>query len=133
MLIVTAAVIERDGRILAARRRPDQKHPLKWEFPGGKVEEGEEPPDGLRRELAEELGIEVDKAEEITRYPYQYQGRAPILLVFYRVRAFRGSICNLVFAELRWVARQELAALDWLEGDREFVRSLAAGDTLAEP
>ncbi len=128
MLTVTAAVIEREDRILAGRRRPDQKHPLKWEFPGGKVEPGEDPAAGLRRELAEELGIQVEDAAEIARYPYQYPGRPPILLIFYRVLRYAGHIENLVFHEIRWARREELAALDFLEGDADFVRRLAAGE-----
>ena len=56
---VTAAVIERDGRILICRRRLDQQHPGKWEFPGGKLELGEEPSESLRRELREELNVEA--------------------------------------------------------------------------
>ena len=127
MTTVTAALIERDGLLLACRRRADQSHPLKWEFPGGKVEPGEDPPAALRRELEEELGIRIDYASEITRYPYQYPGRSPLLLIFYRVRHYTGPLDNRIFAEIRWVAPRELAALDFLEGDLDFVRRLADG------
>ena len=127
MTTVTAALLERDGRILACRRRADQSHPLKWEFPGGKAEPGEEPLAALRRELEEELGIRIDAAEELTRYPYQYPGRLPILLIFYRVRQYAGPVENRIFAEVRWATPSELAALDFLEGDLDFVRRLADG------
>lgn len=126
MTTVTAAVIERDGRVLICRRRADQKHPLKWEFPGGKVEPGEDAPAGLRRELAEELGIRVENAAEMTRFEYQYPGRSPIMLVFYRVTQFSGPIENRIFAEIRWVAPGELPQFDFVEGDVDFVRRLAA-------
>ena len=57
MLQVVAAIIERDGSVLIGRRRPEQSHPLQWEFPGGKVEPGETPEQALARELGEELAI----------------------------------------------------------------------------
>jgi 8-oxo-dGTP diphosphatase len=132
MITVAAALIEREGRILACRRRADQSHPLKWEFPGGKVEPGESAEAALRRELEEELGIRIDGAEEITRYSYQYPGRAPLLLIFYRVSGYCGALENRIFAELLWGTPVELAGLDFLEGDRDFVRRLADGK-LTEP
>jgi len=125
MTTVTAAVIERDGRVLICRRRPDQMHPLKWEFPGGKVEPGEDPAAGLGRELEEELGIRPQQSEEITRFTYQYPGRGPIQLIFYRVREYAGLLQNRIFAELRWTAPAELGDYDFLEGDVAFVRQLA--------
>ncbi len=132
MIRVAAAILEDAGRILACRRRADQKHPLKWEFPGGKVEPGEEPLEALRRELDEELGIRVDSAEEITRYPFRYPETPPVLLIFYRVSRYSGAMRNRIFAEMRWAAPRELAELDFLEGDVDFVRRLADGK-LSEP
>ncbi len=126
MTVVTAALLERDGRILVCRRRADQKHPLKWEFPGGKVEPAENPVDGLRRELAEELGIVAGQVDEVTRFPFQYPGRRPILLIFYRVAGYSGEIQNRVFAELTWAKRQDLPGFDFLEGDVELVLQLAS-------
>src|SRR2546427_9656976 len=125
MTTVVAAVIPRDGLILICRRRPDQLHPLKWEFPGGKVEPGEAPADALRRELEEELGIRAQIGPEMTRYEYAYPGRPPILLVFYRVAEFEGEPRNLCFAEMRWEAPPRLREYDFLEGDVDFVRGLA--------
>jgi 8-oxo-dGTP diphosphatase len=125
MITVVAAVIPRDGLILICRRRPDQLHPLKWEFPGGKVEPGEAPADALRRELEEELGIRAQIGPEITRYEYAYRDRPPILLVFYRVSEFEGEPRNLCFSEMRWEAPRRLSEYDFLEGDVDFVRGLA--------
>ena len=122
---VTAGVIERDGRVLVCRRRADQFHPLKWEFPGGKVEAGEEPAAALGRELREELGITTRDIEEITRFPFQYPGRPPILLIFFRVASYSGVPENRVFDEIRWVAPQQLPQLDFLEADIDFVGRLA--------
>lgn len=131
MTTVVAAVIERDGRILICRRPEGKAHPLKWEFPGGKVEAGEEPLSALARELDEELGIRAEIGPAIARYEYAYEGRPPILLAFYRVTRFEGEPRNLVFHEIRWEVPQALAGYDFLEGDVEFVKRLAA--TAAEP
>jgi 8-oxo-dGTP diphosphatase len=127
MIVVAAGVIERDGRVLICRRRPEQTHPLKWEFPGGKVESGEQPVEALRRELREELGIEVGAASEITRFSFQYPGRDPILLVFYRVNCYSGQVENRIFSEIRWADLRRLPEFDFLEGDVAFVRQFSRG------
>ena len=89
MTTVVAAVIERDGLVLIGQRKPTGQHPLRWEFPGGKVEPGEAPEAALARELDEELGIQARVGPEIMRYEYQYPGRPPILLIFYSVTRVR--------------------------------------------
>ena len=118
---MVAGIIEREGRILICRRRPEQSHPLKWEFPGGKVEAGETPGQALDRELAEELGLEAVTCQEITRYEYRYPGKDPILLIFLRVLKFSGEPRNRIFHEIRWETRESLASFDFLEGDRAFL------------
>jgi 8-oxo-dGTP diphosphatase len=123
MTTVVAAVIERDGRILIAQRKRTGQHPLKWEFPGGKVESGEAPEAAIIRELKEELAIRARVDREIMRYEYQYPGRSPILLIFYRVTEFTGDPENLDFEQIAWVARERLRDYDFLEGDAEFIRS----------
>lgn len=125
MVQVVAAILERDGRILIGRRKPEQSHPLQWEFPGGKVEPGETPEQALARELEEELGITEAAGEEITRYPYAYPGKNPIELIFYRVTSFRGDPRNLIFHEMRWEPSDNLNSFDFVEGDRDFLRILA--------
>jgi 8-oxo-dGTP diphosphatase len=120
---VVAAVIERDGRILIAQRKRTGQHPLKWEFPGGKVEPSEAPEAAVVRELEEELAIHARVDREIMRYQYQYPGRTPIQLVFYRVTEFTGEPKNLDFEQIAWVARVNLGDYDFLEGDAGFIRS----------
>ena len=71
MLRVVAAVIERDGLILIGQRPPGKSHALEWEFPGGKIEQGESPRAALARELREELGIEAHIGREMTRYRFK--------------------------------------------------------------
>ena len=126
-LHVVAGVIERDGKVLICRRRADSWHPLKWEFPGGKVEPGEDPPGALARELHEELGIQAVIGAEIANFPYQYSGRAAIFLRFFRVHEYTGEIVNRQFAEIVWEKREKLPFYDFLEGDIGFVRDLARG------
>ena len=125
MIQVVAAIIERDGQVLVGQRQPWQSHAMKWEFPGGKVELGETPDQALARELEEELDIFDAVGAEITRYSYTYPGKNPIELIFFRVTQFRGEPRNLIFHEMRWAASWELAGLDFVEGDSEFIRSLA--------
>lgn len=123
---MVAGVIERRGLVLICRRSPHHRHPLKWEFPGGKVEIGETPEQALVRELDEELGIEAEVGEEIENYPFRYPERPPVLLRFYRVARFTGEPENRVFDDIRWEAPERLPDYDFLEGDEAFVRRLAA-------
>jgi mutator protein MutT len=120
---VVAAVIERDACVLIAQRKRTGQHPLKWEFPGGKVEPGEAPAAAVVRELEEELAIQARVEREIMRYEYQYPGRTPILLVFYRVTEFAGEPKNLDFEQFVWAPRERLRDYDFLEGDAEFIGS----------
>jgi len=116
---VVAAVIERDGRILICQRKRGGPHALKWEFPGGKVEPGEDSPSALARELREELRIEASIG------PLLHIEMQPIRLEFYRVTAFSGEPVNLVFEQILWEDRRNLPHYDFLEGDLEFVKKLA--------
>ena len=127
---VVAALILKDDRILACQRTRHQVMPLKWEFPGGKIEEGEQPRDALRRELEEELGIEAAIGNEVARIHHEYPGGGSVELRFFEVHDYRGDIENRIFREIRWVSRKELLELDFLEADRTLVDDLAAGKIL---
>jgi 8-oxo-dGTP diphosphatase len=127
-LLVVAAVLERDGLILAGQRKRTAKHALQWEFPGGKVEPGEDPRAALARELAEELGIQAVIGAQVEVHDFQYPDQARITrLLFYRVTEFTGEPENLEFEQIRWVTPSALVDLDFLEGDVAFVRRLALG------
>ena len=123
---VVAAVIERDGKVLVGQRKRGDSHGLKWEFPGGKVEAGEVPKAALARELTEELGITAIVGSEIVRYEHRYPGRTSILLIFYRVTEFTGEPQSYAFEQITWSTPERLPEYDFLEGDRDFVRRLAA-------
>jgi 8-oxo-dGTP diphosphatase len=127
MVQVVAAIIERDGRILIGQRQAEQSHPLKWEFPGGKVEPGELPEQALTRELEEELAIRNARGPAIASYEFTYPGKQAIALIFYRVTEFEGDPQNLIFKEMRWEPSDNLSQFDFVEGDLEFIRALSSG------
>jgi 8-oxo-dGTP diphosphatase len=127
---VAAALIVKDGLILACQRTRHQPMPLKWEFPGGKIEPGEQPRDAMRRELEEELGIEAEVGPEVARIVHEYPGGGSVELRFFEVRKYQGELENRIFREIRWATRKELLQLDFLEADRGLVNDLAAGKIL---
>ncbi len=124
-LVVVAAVIESHGRILACQRRKNDAFGLKWEFPGGKVQPGEQPAQALARELKEELGVEAAIGEEVYRTRHRCAEMARELeLIFFTAQANETDMRNLAFEEMRWVRPEDLADLDFLPADREFVAKL---------
>lgn len=127
-LLVSAGVIHRDGEILVGQRRKSDRHPLKWEFPGGKVEYGESPQEALVRELREELQIEAKVGSELARYEYDYPSGSRVHLLFFAVRGFEGEPHAKVFEQICWIDLHSLPALDFLDGDMDFVRRLSRGD-----
>lgn len=124
---VAAAVIERDGKILIGQRRKNDSHPLKWEFPGGKIEAHEQPAQALCRELREELGIRARIGPEMVRYDHSYPRGALIHLIFFRVTEFDGEPASLAFERIEWAAPQQLPSYDFVDGDIGFVQRLADG------
>src|SRR5438045_401002 len=127
---VVAALIWKDGKVLICQRTRHQVMPLKWEFPGGKIEEGEQPRDALRRELEEELGIIAVIGDEVARIVHEYPGGGSVELRFFAVRNYKGEMENRIFKDVRWVERSALTKLDFLEADLSLVRDLAAGKIL---
>src|SRR4051812_10541234 len=121
MTTVVAAILQKDDLVLLCQRRADQPHPLKWEFPGGKVEEGESAAEAIVRELREELGIHAAGTDEITRYEFTYPGKPPILLIFLRVESWAGEPQNLIFNAIAWEPAERLSEYDFLKGDVPFL------------
>jgi 8-oxo-dGTP diphosphatase len=124
---VVAAVIEKKGKLLVCQRTRHQTMPLKWEFPGGKIEEGEQPRDALRRELEEELGIKANVGDEIARVQHTYPNGAAVELRFYIVREYSGEMENRIFRDVQWLVPKDLATYDFLEADASLVKDLVAG------
>ena len=127
---VVAGLIEKDGKLLVCQRTRHQTMPLKWEFPGGKIEEGEQPRDALRRELEEELGIVAKIGDEIARIQHEYPNGGMVELRFFLVREYAGEIENRIFKDIRWALPKELPSFDFLEADLTLVKDLAAGKLL---
>ncbi len=124
MIRVSAGVLVRGDDVLVCRRPAHAEHAGKWEFPGGKVEPGETLAEALRRELAEELGVEAAVGEDLWTTTHHYPGREPVELHFFAVAVLAGRIDGAHFAEVRWQPRGRLAELDFLEADRDLVRRL---------
>jgi 8-oxo-dGTP diphosphatase len=135
---VVAAVMERDGKILIGQRKRGGRHPLKWEFPGGKVETGEDPRAALVRELREELGVEARTGELLDAYAVRYGEGRLTELQFYRVTEFVGEPVNLDFEQIVWERPERLSEYDFLEGDVRFIANwtgprLEVAEEAAEP
>ncbi len=114
--------------MLVGQRRKADRHSLKWEFPGGKVEPGETPQQALVRELREELQIEAEVGTELARYEHDYPSGSRVHLLFFSVKTFTGEPEAQVFEQIRWADLRELPDFDFLEGDFDFVRRLARGE-----
>jgi len=127
---VAAALILRGRKILICQRTRHQPMPLKWEFPGGKIEPGEHPTAALRRELDEELGIQARIGDEVARIEHHYPRGGSVELRFFLVHEFEGEPENRIFRDIQWVARTRLPEFDFLEADLELVRDIAAGKIL---
>ena len=123
-LLVTAAVILHDGKLLIARRKANVPYPLLWEFPGGKVEKNEDPKVCVVRELKEELDIviEVDSIFDVVYYRYPEK---PVLVLAYRCHWTGGTVRDLDVAEHRWVLPEHLAEFDFLPADLPLIERLS--------
>lgn len=114
-------------KILVCQRHHSDAYGLQWEFPGGKVRDGEDLKSCLRRELAEELSIQAEIGDEVFRLRHRYPDRH-VEVVFFTVLSFQGKLSNRIFEAIAWAPRQRLAEFDFLEADRELVEKLARGD-----
>jgi 8-oxo-dGTP diphosphatase len=127
---VVAGLILQDGKLLVCQRTRHQTMPLKWEFPGGKIEEREQPRDALRRELEEELGILATIGDEVKRVQHEYPNGGMVELRFFVVREYKRDIENRIFKDIQWADPKELPKYDFLEADLTLVTDLAAGKLL---
>ena len=129
MITVVAAVIERtDRRLLIGQRRRGDTSPLKWEFPGGKVEHGEAPEDALARELKEELGANLQRCVPIGRVVHKYAETSEQLeILFFAAAISDGDLIPRSFEEIAWVLPKELGNYDFLAANAGLVANLATG------
>jgi 8-oxo-dGTP diphosphatase len=124
---VVAALIVKDGKILVCQRTRHQTMPLKWEFPGGKIEEGEQPRHALERELEEELGVNATIGDEVARIRHEYKRGVAVELRFFIVREYSGELENRIFRDMQWAHPTDLPSFDFLEADLKLVSDLATG------
>ena len=126
-VVVVCALIEREGRLLLARR-PAHKHPaLKWEFPGGKVEAGEAPEAALVREIREELGCEVEIVSALPRCRHAYDALVVELVPFVcRLAAGSTEPAPVEHIDVRWIAPADLMAHDLAAADLPVARAYLA-------
>jgi 8-oxo-dGTP diphosphatase len=129
MKTVVAAVIERrDRRLLIGQRRKHDSSPLKWEFPGGKVREGESLEAALARELQEELGVTLVKSVELGRVRHQYAGTPDELEIrFFAAAIAESELVPRTFEQIAWALPKELGNYDFLAANRELIAQLATG------
>jgi 8-oxo-dGTP diphosphatase len=120
---VTAGIIEQEGLVLIARRKPGKHMGGKWEFPGGKIEPGETPEQSLERELEEELALRVEVGPFLCRTFYEGDGISLELLV-YRINGVTGVPELRDHQEIRWVKPEELSSFDLADSDRSVVEQL---------
>ena len=123
MKTVTAAIIIDDGKILIAQRSPDTTLPLKWEFPGGKVEDGETPEECLSREIMEELDLVVSIDDFFVSSIYKYEF-GEIELLAYFAKIISGYMQLNVHTDHKWVLPKDLSLFDFAPADIEIAQKL---------
>jgi 8-oxo-dGTP diphosphatase len=119
-IIVTAAVIRRDDSVLITKRLETSRHGGLWEFPGGKLDPNESPQEGLRREIREELDIDIE-VETILEVVYYRYPQGTVLILAYNCKHLSGEIRNLEVAEHRWVPTTMLGEYPLLPADDPIV------------
>ena len=120
---VTAAILIKDGKILIAKRKADDRQANKWEFPGGTVEQNEAPQACLIREMQEEFGISVSVGRILGESIYHYD-HGSIKLLAYRAHWESGQMALKDHADYRWVSAKQLAEYDFAAADIPFVEKL---------
>jgi 8-oxo-dGTP diphosphatase len=123
--VVAGALCRADGAVLIAQRPSGSWQAGRWEFPGGKVERGESPHSALARELAEELGVQVQAAQALGQFPHHYPDR-DVEIFLWLVTGFTGEPQGLDGQSLRWVTPESLASCDLLEADLPMIAPLCA-------
>ena len=124
MTEVTCAIIIKNGQVLATQRSEQMPHPLKWEFPGGKVKAGESPEYCIKREILEELGVRVIVRQLLPSVRHVYDTHT-IKLIPFICSVDKGKISLSEHKSYRWLPAEHLSSVDWLDADIEVIKSLS--------
>ena len=128
--IVVGGLIYQNQKILICQRKEEGDHPLKWEFPGGKLKDNENNEEALRRELKEELNLEIVEMCFFDEYLYEYEKLSKKLKrIFFQIFKFEGQIQNKVHQQLKWIDISNLSDYDFLEGDLKIINKLINNDS----
>jgi 8-oxo-dGTP diphosphatase len=130
-LLVVAGLIEREGRFLIAQRPPGDWMEGYWEFPGGKLNPGEDPREGLEREIQEELSIRVTAGDVEEVLLHHYPDRS-VLLLFFWCEAIEGEPSGCLGQNLEWITPESMKKLKFLPADWPLVERLASQDSLLD-
>ncbi|TKG96435.1 (deoxy)nucleoside triphosphate pyrophosphohydrolase [Puteibacter caeruleilacunae] len=123
VLKVSCAIILKGTKFLAAQRNANQDHPLHWEFPGGKLKNGESAPDSIVREIKEELEIIVSPTQQLEAIYHDY-GNKQIELIPFICPAYQGDIVVHEHAKIKWVTLDQASTLQWAEADLKIIEQL---------
>jgi len=129
---VVAGLIFDRHKLLVCQRHHNAAFPLKWEFPGGKIEAGESDTAALARELKEELDIRAGRMRQLHRHLHTYPDGPDVSLSFFHVLDYQGEIKNLVFEQITWSELARLLNFDFLDGDLPLVQQLVQGKFSAD-
>ncbi len=121
---VAVGVLVKDGCVLMGERSASKVYPLHWEFPGGKLEPGEQPIDALKRELHEELSIDVREAQEWFTEVATYSNGTTYEITYFLVRSWQGEIENSEFNTIDWISNEMLPTLLHLSGNKRVLERL---------
>lgn len=124
--VAVGIIFDSDDKVLIARRQANQHQGNRWEFPGGKVERGENSQQALRREIHEELGIDVQSAEFMMEILHHYVEKS-VLLIVYTIRQWRGEARGCEGQPIKWVDRDELAQFEFPEANQDIVERVRIG------
>ena len=126
---VVAGLILQNDKLLISQRPNFKDHPLKWEFPGGKIKNDETNEEALIREINEELSINIINCEELISYNFNYKDfNKRVFINFYLVNNFSGKVLNNFHKELKWIEIKDIREYDFLEGDLKIIDYISSND-----
>ncbi len=126
---VVAGLILQNNKLLICQRPNFKDHPLKWEFPGGKIKNDETNEEALIREINEELSINIINYEELISYNFNYKDlNKKVFIYFYLVNNFAGKVLNNFHKQLKWIEIKDIREYDFLEGDLKIIDHISSND-----